>query len=84
MINPMSIIPLAMSPENSRAIIVQVMGGRGLTRRLEELGLLPGTEVLVLKSYQPGPLLISVRGSRLALGRGIAMKIFVKVSHYGY
>ncbi|MDD5258288.1 MAG: FeoA domain-containing protein, partial [Methanothrix soehngenii] len=34
--------------------------------------------VLVLKSCPPGAMLVMVKDSRIALGRGIAMKILVK------
>jgi Fe2+ transport system protein FeoA len=47
-------------------------------RRLNDLGLTPGTEVTVIKSAPfNGPLEICVRGSRLAIGRGIASRILV-------
>jgi len=53
-------------------------GGRGFEKRLMDMGLTPGTEVLVVKSAPfHGPLEISVKGSRLALGRGMAKRIFV-------
>ena len=50
----------------------------GFEKRLMDMGLTPGTEVLVVKSAPfHGPLEISVRGSRLAMGRGMAKRIFV-------
>jgi Fe2+ transport system protein FeoA len=49
-------------------------------RRLEDMGLTPGTRVRVVKSAPfNGPLEIYVRGSRLAIGRGMAERIFVDV-----
>ncbi len=73
-------MPLAFLPEGSSAIIVGVAGGRGFMRRLMDLGLTPGTRVKVLRSQGYGPILIGVRGTRLALSRGVATKIFVEVS----
>jgi ferrous iron transport protein A len=70
-------IPLAMLRENCEAVIVEINGGMGLTRRLAEMGFTNGTRVKVLHSSPPGPILVMVRGSRIALGRGLAMKIFV-------
>ena len=70
-------IPLAFLPENKQATVVEVMGGRGLVRRLYELGFTPGTKVKVLSSSSPGPMLVDVRGTRIALGRGVTMKIIV-------
>ena len=47
-------------------------------KRLTDLGLTPGIEVTVVKSAPfNGPLEICVRGSRLAIGRGMASRILV-------
>ncbi|PUA31305.1 MAG: ferrous iron transport protein A [Candidatus Terraquivivens tikiterensis] len=72
-------IPLAMLPENKEAVVVEVNGGMGLTRRLSEMGFTYGAKVRVLHSTPPGPILVIVRGSRIALGRGAAMKIIVSL-----
>jgi Fe2+ transport system protein FeoA len=58
----------------------QGSSGWGFERRLGDMGLTPGTRVTVVKSAPfNGPLEVLVRGSRLALGRGMAEKIFVEV-----
>jgi Fe2+ transport system protein FeoA len=55
-------------------------GGWGFKKRLMDMGLTPGTKVIVVKSAPfHGPLEILVRGSRLALGRGVAERILVEV-----
>ena len=55
-------------------------GGWRFGKRLEDMGLTPGTEVTVVKSAPfSGPLEIRVRGSRLAIGRGMAERILVEV-----
>ncbi len=44
------------------------------------MGLTPGTKVTVVKSAPlNGPLEVHVRGSRLAIGRGMAERIIVEV-----
>ena len=49
-------------------------------KRLSDLGLTLGTKVTVVKSAPfNGPLEVSVRGSRLAIGRGMASRILVDV-----
>ncbi len=56
--------------------------GRGWSfrKRLEDMGLTPGTEVAVVRSAPfRGPLEVCVRGSKLAIGRGMADRIFVEV-----
>jgi DtxR family Mn-dependent transcriptional regulator len=53
--------------------------GRIFEKRLMDMGLTPGTKVTVVKSAPfHGPLEILVRGSRLALGRGMAKRILVE------
>lgn len=65
--------------EGEKALITHTIGGFGLVRRLAEMGLTPGTEVKLLrKGPFRGPLQIEVRGVALALGYGVASKIFVK------
>ena len=50
------------------------------TKRLADLGLTPGTKVTVVKSAPfNGPLEVCFRGSRLAIGRGMASRILVDV-----
>lgn len=58
-------------------------GGRGwgFRKRLMDMGLTPGTRVTVVKSAPfRGPVEVHVRGSRLALGRGMAERIVVEVT----
>jgi ferrous iron transport protein A len=65
--------------EGERGIVSHAVGGFGLLRRLAEMGLTPGTEVKVLrKGLFSGPVEIEVRGVALALGHGVASKVFVK------
>jgi DtxR family Mn-dependent transcriptional regulator len=53
--------------------------GRVFEKRLMDMGLTPGTKVTVVKSAPfHGPIEIRVRGSRLAVGRGMAERIFVE------
>jgi Fe2+ transport system protein FeoA len=44
------------------------------------MGLTPGTKVTLIRSAPfHGPLELRVRGSKLALGRGMAKRVLVKV-----
>ena len=49
-----------------------------LERRLEALGILPGTRITVLNRKDRGALIIYVRGTRFAIGAGIAQNIEVR------
>ncbi|MEW6046074.1 MAG: FeoA domain-containing protein [Bacillota bacterium] len=56
--------------------IQALSGGRGLVSRAMAMGLTPGTPVCLLSSLG-GPVIISVRGLRLAVGRQMAWRIQV-------
>jgi ferrous iron transport protein A len=51
--------------------------GRELTSRLTSLGLTPGANVEVLQNFGRGPIIVNVRGTHVALGRGEARKLLV-------
>ena len=71
-------MPLMMLQKGESGIIAQkVMGGHGACRRLNELGLIPGTRIEMINKINGGPVIIRVKGSKLALGRGLANKIRV-------
>lgn len=70
-------MPLAMASPGEVVRIADVRAGRGLTRRLADMGLLPGTVIRVINSQRPGPVVVEVKGTRLALGHGMAHKILV-------
>ncbi len=64
-------------PAGRTVQVVGINGGLGVRNRLAAIGLYPGATVKVLKA-PPGPLIIEVAGSRIALGKGMASKIEVK------
>lgn len=68
--------PLTMATEGDRVRVQTLRGGKGLARRLTELGLNQGSEVRVVQRQGSG--LVVARGeTRIALGGGMAMKILV-------
>jgi len=71
-------VPLIMLPEGAQATVVRIHGGRGICRRLAELGFNVGENVKMIKNHRPGPVLVEVKDSRMALGRGVTMKILVE------
>ena len=70
-------MPLAMASPGEVVQVVNIRAGGGLTRRLADMGLLPGVNIKVISSQMPGPVIIDLRGTRLALGYGVAQKILV-------
>ena len=58
--------------------VLSFTDGRMVTNRLASLGFTPGVVVDMTQNYGHGPLIVTVRGTRVALGRGEAAKIFVQ------
>ncbi|MCD6125959.1 MAG: ferrous iron transport protein A [Thaumarchaeota archaeon] len=74
----MNLIPLAFLSEGQVGTVVEIRAGRGLTERLLAMGIVPGAKIRVLKSSGPGPILVEIGQTRIALGRGVAMKVMVR------
>lgn len=72
-----SMFPLTMVKKGQPVRLAKIIAGRKVAHRLTELGLTPGVNFEVLHDHG-GPLLLAVRNSRLALGRGMASKILVE------
>ena len=71
-------MPLTMVKIGNRVRILNINAGRRLQSRLADLGLLPGVEVNVINSSFGGPLILGVKGSRIVIGHGMALKIDVQ------
>jgi len=57
-----------------------IRGGRAACQRLLDMGLTMGTRIRVVNAAPfRGPIEVSVRGSTLALGRGLAGRVFVEI-----
>lgn len=77
---------LSHLPKGARATVRSLPNPHGLAKRLVALGLNPGAEVRVLQNRGSGPLIVEVRGARLALGRVQAERVTVEsvdISGYG-
>ncbi len=68
-----------LSVDNHATILAFNIGTVEATR-LVSLGFTPGAEVSMSQNYGRGPLIVTVRGTRVALGRMEAAKIFVERS----
>ena len=67
---------LIETKNNDKFKITNIYGGQGVLKRLRDLGLITGEIITVIKNDRGGPILINLKGSMIALGRGIAQKIF--------
>jgi ferrous iron transport protein A len=69
--------PLTELPKGSKVKVVDIVAGKGLRDRLLQMGLTPGAVVEVVENSS-GPIILSVRGVTIALGRGMASKVLVE------
>lgn len=71
-------MPLSMVSSGKKVKLRAIHAGRGLQRRLAEMGLIPGVELEVISNGHHGPFIIAVKNTRLMLGRGMAHHIEVE------
>ncbi|MFN2159724.1 MAG: ferrous iron transport protein A [Anaerolineales bacterium] len=71
-------IPLSLVSAGEQVRLVRVRAGKWMVNRLTTMGLTPGVEFTVLQDCG-GPKMLSVRGSKVAIGHGIAHRILVEV-----
>ena len=63
------------------AHIKSIHGGVFITKRLSDLGLRPGKRVTKISGmFMRGPVTVKVGSSNIALGFGMANKVFVEVT----
>lgn len=74
---PRTIALKDLSVDNHATILAFNFGAVEATR-LVSLGFTPGAEVSMAQNYGRGPLIVTVRGTRVALGRVEAANIFVE------
>jgi ferrous iron transport protein A len=72
-----ALIPLTEARPGQRVRVSKVDCGRSLRTQLFAMGLTPGARVEVL-SVNDGPVILSVMGGRLMLGRAMADKVLIK------
>jgi len=76
-------LTLAEMRTGQTGTVVGVMGGHGLIRRLDALGIRPGRKVTKLSSTLfRGPIILRVDNAQVAVGFGMARKIIVEVDKY--
>ena len=73
------LIPIDRLRSGESGEVREITGGRGMVQRLETMGVRPG-KVLVKVSavFMGGPVTVMVDGREMAMGRGIARRVFVE------
>ena len=61
-----------------KVVIISIQGGRNLCQRLNAMGLVTRERIEVVHTGDPGPFVVKVKDSRVALGTGMAKKILIE------
>ncbi|MCK4295739.1 MAG: ferrous iron transport protein A [Candidatus Marinimicrobia bacterium] len=73
-------VDLTQINQGETAVVVDIRGGYGLSRRLETMGIKPGVMITKVSSQlMRGPITLRVGNSQIAIGFGMARKIIVKI-----
>ncbi len=60
------------------AFFLSITAEKAVASRLTSLGFTPGVDIKMTQNYGHGPLVVTIRGTRVALGRDEARHIFVR------
>ena len=71
-------MPLSAVKEGSEVRVIGFRGGVGLIQKLTAMGFVTGSRLKVIRSQVGGPMIVLIKGSQMAIGRGIASKIEVE------
>jgi len=78
--NPKLLAELSNLKPGEEGVVAFVRGGTKACQRLLDMGLTRGTNVRVLNAAPfQGPIEVQVRGTNLALGRGLAGQVFIEI-----
>ena len=69
---------LSSLPAGRRGVVRALQGGHLFCSRAANLGFTAGTEVTVVQNFGRGPMIVSLRGTRVALGRAEAALVLVE------
>lgn len=72
----MQSIPLNLINTGKKGIVYNISAGQRASKRLYEMGFNRGSELKVVKNDR-GPIIVSLSGNKIALGRGLAQKILI-------
>jgi Fe2+ transport system protein FeoA len=64
--------------DGKRVVVTGIDGGRNARKKLMDLGIIPGVQVTITRRAGRNPMLLSVMGRQVVLGRGMAEKVLVR------
>jgi len=70
---------LSSLKSGERVKVVNILGGRGVRQHLNKLGIHIGDTLVIIHCIPfRGPIVVEIHGIKVALGRGISLKIEVE------
>ena len=72
------VVPLGTLRPGETGTVAELSGGRTFVARCLSMGCTPGTQVTMERNAGRGPIIVQLRGTRLALGRGESMRLLVR------
>ncbi len=73
-------MPLSSIQTGQDVIIESIQFDTRLRRKLQDMGLTPGVKLNIVSKSLLGPIVVEVRGTRVALGKGIVSNIQVSAA----
>lgn len=67
-------------PADGQGAVTTLQGGKDFVSRMATMGFTFGAPVTMVRNNGRGPVIVLVRGTRVALGRGEARKVTVRES----
>jgi len=71
-------IPLEQLQPGQQGMVHTLRGGQHFVSRLAALGFTPGAPVTIVRNHGVGPLIVEIRGTQIAMGRGEASRVLVR------
>ena len=70
--------PLSALRNGEVGVVQDIAGGYGFISRISATGFTHDTEVTMVRNWRRGPVIVFLRDTQMALGRGEAAKIMVR------
>lgn len=74
----MEVKPLSAFSEGAKVVVNGISGGKGASKKLYEMGIVPGVTVQIVQGRIKHPYILKVGESRIMLGWGMVQQIFVR------
>ncbi len=71
-------VTISQMPAGAHGVVHTLLGGCQFGSRLADLGFTTGAIIQVRQNYGHGPVLVTLRGALIALGRAEASKVLVQ------